>query len=109
MVGTAEGCTPQKHEQPVLMVWSEQQQLSADSMCWLACSSPDLLCAPAGAKLRCGSCSLTTLHFLGLSPGRFPATRVAFLHRGMSEVPGNPALYLGCGEFPWALPSELKR
>lgn len=56
-----------------------------------------------------GMGSSTSLHFPGLSLGRFPATRMAFLHRSASEAPGNPALYLGCGEFPWALPSELKR
>lgn len=44
-----------------------------------------------------------------LSPGRFPATPMAFLHSGVAELSGKPALYLGLGEFPWALLSELKK
>jgi len=34
---------------------------------------------------------------------------MAFLHSGVAELSGKPALYLGLGEFPWALLSELKK
>lgn len=103
----------QMHKQ--LMAWSAQQQQLSGTSCppeqhmQAALQLPRPALCTSWSKTHCGHWPLISLCFPGLSPGRFPATRVAFLHQSASEAPGNPALYLGCGEFPWALPSDLTR
>lgn len=66
------------------------------------CGTPAPLPTPAGAKPHWHTVFPHPDLLVPLQAGSLPP-------RWPPCAAGNPALYLGRGEFPWALPSELKR
>lgn len=87
----------QMHKQP--MVWSAQQQQLSGSSCppeqhmQAALQLPRSAFCTSWSKTHRGHWLVISLCFPGLSLGRFPATRVAFLHHSASGHQETP-LYI---------------